>query len=78
MRKLARYEGIIEDGRAKLPPDGGLPGKTRVFVNVPNSEAISAPYVASPHLANPEQLKDFEKRISKSFRGQEQQATSER
>ena len=78
MRKLARYGGIIEDGRAKLPPDVGLPGKTRVHVIVPNSEPFPAPYVASPHLAKPEQLKDFEKRISKSFRGQEQQATSER
>jgi hypothetical protein len=63
MRKLATYEGIIENGHVRLPPDAGIPDKTRVYVVVPNSETISVPYIASPHLANPEQAKDFEKRI---------------
>jgi hypothetical protein len=63
MRKPATYEGIIEDGRVKLSPDVGIPDKTRVYVVVPDSETISAPYVASPHLADPERARDFEKRI---------------
>jgi hypothetical protein len=63
MRKLATYEDIIENGRVKLPPDAGIPDKTRVYIVVPDSEAISVPYIASPHLANREQAKDFEKRI---------------
>jgi hypothetical protein len=63
MRKLATYEGIIENGRVRLPPDAGIPEKTRVYVLVPDIENISAPRVASPHLANPEQVKDFEKLI---------------
>jgi hypothetical protein len=63
MRKLVTYEGIIEDGRVKLPPDVGLPERTRVFVLVPDSEAVSIPLVASPHLANPDQAKDFEKQM---------------
>ena len=63
MGKLATYEGIIENGHVTLPPDVGIPDKTRVYVVVPSSETFSAPHVASPHLANPEEVKDFEKRI---------------
>jgi len=63
MKRLATYEGIIENGRVKLPPDAGIPDRTRVYIVVPDGEAISVPYIASPHLANREQAKDFEKRI---------------
>ncbi len=63
MRKVATYEGIIENGRVTLPANVGIPEKTRVYVLVPDSENLSAPYVVSPHLANREQVKDFEKRI---------------
>jgi len=63
MRKLATYEGIIENGYVKLPSNVGIPEKTRVYVLVPDTENLLAPYVASPHLAKPEQVKDFEKRI---------------
>lgn len=63
MRKLATYEGIIENGRVRLPSNVGIPEKTRVYVLVPDSENLSAPCVASPHLANREQVNDFEKRI---------------
>ena len=38
MRKLATYEGIIENGRVKSPPDAGIPDKTRVYVVVPDQE----------------------------------------
>ncbi len=62
MRKLATYEGIIGNGHVRLA-NAGIPEKTRVYVLVPGSENLSALYVASPHLANPEQAKDFEKRI---------------
>jgi hypothetical protein len=63
MRKLATYEGIIENGRVKLPSNVGIPEQTRVYVLVPGNENLSTPYVASPQLSNREQLKDFEKRI---------------
>jgi hypothetical protein len=63
MRKLATYEGIIENGRVKLPSNVGIPENTRVYVLVPDTENLSAPSVASPHLGNREQVKDFEKRI---------------
>ena len=63
MRRLATYEGIVEDGRVRLPSNAGIPEKTRVYILVPDVENFSAPSVASPHLANPEQVIDFEKRI---------------
>jgi hypothetical protein len=63
MRKLATYEGVVENGRVRLPSDAGIPEKTRVYVLVPDAESVSAPYVVSPHLANPAQVKDFEKRV---------------
>ena len=63
MRKLATYEGIIEHGRVMLPSDVGIPEKTRVYVLVPDAETLSAGYVASPHLADPEQAKDFQKQV---------------
>ncbi|MCM3870038.1 MAG: hypothetical protein ND895_05005 [Pyrinomonadaceae bacterium] len=63
MRKLATYEGIIENGRVRLASNVGIPEKTRVYVLVPDTENLSAPYVAGPHLADRTQVKDFEKRI---------------
>lgn len=59
MRRLATHECLIEKRHA----DAGIPDKTRGYVLLPDTEGVSAPYVASPHLANPEQVKDFEKRI---------------
>jgi hypothetical protein len=63
MRKLATYEGIIEDGRVRLPSDAGIPEKTRVYVLVPEAETLSATYVASPHLADPQQARDFQMEV---------------
>lgn len=53
----------MENGRVKLPPEAAVPDRTRVYVIVPDVEAVPALFVPSPHLANPEQIKDFEKRI---------------
>ncbi len=63
MRKLATYEGIIENGRVTLPPNTDIPDKTRVYVLVPDAEMQPTLYVASPRLVHPEQAKDFEKQI---------------
>jgi hypothetical protein len=63
MRKPATYGGISENGRVRLPSDGGIPEKTRVYVLAPDAETLSARYVASPHLADPQQAKDFQKQV---------------
>ncbi|HVS21445.1 MAG TPA: hypothetical protein VHD88_06330 [Pyrinomonadaceae bacterium] len=63
MRKLATYEGVVENGQVKLPPNTDIPEKTRVYVLVPDVEAQKTLYIASPRLVHPDQAKDFEKQI---------------
>lgn len=63
MRKLATYEGVVENGHVTLPPNADIPEKTRVYVLVPNVETQKTLYIASPRLAHPEQAKDFEKQV---------------
>jgi hypothetical protein len=65
MRKIATYEGIIENGLVKLPENANIPDKTRVYVLVPEDETSQTPYVASPRLVDPEKAKDFQKRVIK-------------
>jgi hypothetical protein len=63
MRKLATYEGIVENGHVTLPPNADIPDKTRVYVLVPDVESHRTPRIASPRLVHPEQAKDFELQI---------------
>ena len=63
MRKLATYEGVVENGRVRLPPDADILEGTPVYVLVPNAETHPLPRIATPHLADPDQAKDFEKQI---------------
>ena len=63
MRKLATYEGVVENGRVTLPPNADIPENTRVYVLVPDADGQSRPYIASPRLVHPEQAKDFEKQV---------------
>ena len=59
MRKLATYEGIVENGHVTLPPNADIPEKTRVYVLVPNGDAQRTARIVSPRLVHPEQTKDF-------------------
>lgn len=63
MRKLATYEGVVENGHVTLPPNADIPGKTRVYVLVPEGETQRSPRIASPRLVHPEQAKDFEMQV---------------
>ena len=63
MRKLATYEGVVENGHVTLPPNADIPDKTRVYVLVPDAEATRIPRIFSPRLVHPEQAKDFEKLV---------------
>lgn len=63
MRKLATYEGMIENGRGRLPSDARMPEKTRVYVLVPAAETLLARHVAGPHLVDSQQAKDFQKQV---------------
>jgi hypothetical protein len=61
--KVTTFEGIIENGQIRLPANVRLPEKTKVYVVVPDVETSSTAYVGSPHLAHPEQARDFEKQV---------------
>jgi hypothetical protein len=63
MRKLATYEGVVEDGRIRLPENASIPEKTRVYVLVPDVENLPPPRIASPRLVHPEEAKDFELQV---------------
>ena len=63
MRKLATYEGVVENGRVRLPPNADIPEGTRVWILVPEAETHPFAHIATPHLADPDQAKDFEKQI---------------
>jgi hypothetical protein len=63
MRKLATYEGVVENGPVTLPPNADIPEKTRVYVLVPDADAKRIPRVSSPRLVHPEQAKDFVKEV---------------
>ena len=63
MRKLATYEGVVENGHVTLPQNADIPEKTRVYVLVPDADAKRIPRVFSPRLVHPEQAKDFEKQV---------------
>lgn len=61
--KVTTFEGIVENGQIRLPADVRLPEKAKVYVVVPDLEERRIAYIASPHLAHPEQIKDFEMQV---------------
>lgn len=61
--KVTTFEGIVENGQVRLPPDVRLPEKTKVYIVIPDLETGGAAYVGSPRLAHPEQAMDFEKEV---------------
>jgi hypothetical protein len=63
MRKLATYEGVVENGHVTLPPNADIPDQTRVYVLVPDADAKRIPRVLSPRLVHPDQAKDFVKEV---------------
>jgi hypothetical protein len=63
MRKLATYEGIVENGCVTLPANIDIPDRTHVYILVPDAETQRTLQVASPRLVHPEQAKDFVKQI---------------
>lgn len=60
---VSTLEGIVENGHIRLPDNVTLPDNTRVYVVVPDVEAVPRAYVRSPRLAHPEQAADFAKRV---------------
>ena len=63
MRKLATYEGVVENGHVTLPPDVDIPDETRVYVLVPDVDTQRRLQILSPRLVDPSQAKDFVKEV---------------
>ena len=61
--KLATYEGVVENGRVRLPAGVLLPEKAKVYVVVPEVGTEPVAHIASPRLVHPEQAKDFVKEV---------------
>ena len=57
--KTTTYEGTVENGQIKLPPDADLPEHTKVIVVVPSPDSSRPLRIMSPRLANREQAADF-------------------
>jgi hypothetical protein len=57
------FEGIVENGRIRLPSDVVLPDNTKVFVTVPEQQTHGQVRVASPRLVHREQAADFAKQV---------------
>lgn len=63
MRKLATYEGMIENGCGRSGSDARISEKARVYVLVPDAETLLTRHVAGPHLVDLEQAKDFQMQV---------------
>lgn len=60
---ILSFEGIVEDGRIRLPDDVALPDKARVYVVIPDYSVPVKAHVSTPRLAHPEQAAKFIKKI---------------
>lgn len=61
--KTTTYEGVVEDGYVRLPANVSLPENTKVYVVVPDPEAMPMANIGSPRLVHPDQARDFEKQV---------------
>jgi hypothetical protein len=60
---ILAIEGTVEHGHIRLPDGVILPEGARVFVVVPEVQAVPQARVYSPRLRRPEQAADFVKEV---------------
>jgi len=58
------FEAIVENGQIRLPANVRLPENAKVYVIVPDIDTRQIAHIVSPHLARPEQAKDFEMKVT--------------
>ena len=61
--KTTTYEGVVEHGHVRLPANVSLPENTKVYVVVPDVEAMPMAYIGGPRLVRAGQARDFEKQV---------------
>ncbi len=57
------FEGVVENGQVRLPPEVVLPERQTVFVVVPNA-VPPVPKLPGVRLTNPEDAAKFEMKVS--------------
>lgn len=60
---ISTFEGVVENGQIRLRDEVALPEHTKVYVVIPDFEAVSQAHVYSPRLVHPEQAADFVKHL---------------
>ena len=65
--KVTTLHGIVENGQIRLAGDVRLPENVRVYVVIPGIDLAPASHINSPRLAHPEQVTDFEKRVTEEI-----------
>ncbi len=60
---ISTFEGIVENGQIRLRDNVTLPENTKVYVVIPDFEAVPQAHVYSPRRVHPEQAADFAKQI---------------
>ena len=60
---VATYEGVVENGKVRLPGSIHLPERAKVYVVVPNGGVDSITRIRSPRLVRPEQADEFKKEV---------------
>ena len=60
---VTTIEGVVENGRIRLPASVLLPEKAKVYVVVPDVEVPPIACIGSPRLVHPEQAADFRKEV---------------
>ena len=60
---ISPIEGIVENGQIRLLGNVVLPEKAKVYVVIPGVQPAPIARIASPHLAHPEQARDFVKQV---------------
>lgn len=60
---LLTFEGIVENGQIRLRDHVTLPEHAKVYVVVPDVDAVAQAHVYSPRLVHPEQAADFTKEV---------------
>ncbi len=60
---VVAYEGVVEKGQVRLPPEAKLPENTRVYVVVPEAKEQRAVHIRSPRLADPARARRFEMEV---------------
>lgn len=60
---ITTFEGIVENGQIRLHDNVTLPENAKVYVVIPDFEAVPRAHVRSPHLVHPAQAADFTKQV---------------